>query len=108
MGLEAALVIGALVAAGSATAQNVAANKARGQARAQQAEQLTAAREAANKAKGAVVDNSGTVALDSEEALADDAIKSRANKNRLRVDRTGLSLGGSAGAKSASATGLRI
>lgn len=106
MGLETALVIGAIVAAAGATSANVSANKARAQARSQQKEQLEAAREAANKSKGAITDNTGTIALDSEEALADDAVKARSTKNRLRVDRTGLSLGGSTG--SSSGTGLKI
>lgn len=88
--------------AGSAIAQNVAANKAAAAARKTQAENLAAAKAAADKSTSATTTNAGDVSLESEEELADSAIRNKSTKNRLRVS-TGLSLG-SAGA----GTGLRI
>lgn len=94
-----------LIAAGGATAQNVASNKAAGAARNDQRLQLEAAEIAANKSTAATTKNTGDISLESEESLADAAIRNKSTKNRLRVDRTGLSLG-SPSTKSAS--GLSI
>lgn len=78
--------------AGSAIAQNVASNKAAAAARSTQAENLAAAKAAANKSTAATTTNAGEVSLQSEEELADSAIRNKSTKNRLRVS-TGLSLG---------------
>lgn len=103
-----ALISAAVAAAGAGTTAYMQ-NDARIDANKNQEKQLAAAKEAANKSTGAITSNVGTVALDSEEALADDAIKTRSKKNRLRVDRTGLSVGGTtAGSLAGSATGLKI
>ena len=92
-------------AAGSAYVQQDTARDARKQQNRLQAEQLAAAEAAANKSKAPVINNSGDVELQSTEDMQDEAIRSRSKKNRLRVDKTGLSLGGSS---SSSKTGLSI
>jgi len=83
--------------------------KARQDAAAQQASSLAAAKAAASKATAGTSSNVGEVSLQSEEELADEAIRSKSTKNRLRLDRTGLSLGAPSKPSSAkSSTGLSI
>lgn len=110
MGLETGLILlaASTLIAGTTTAvvSNQNAIAAKNQASDAQAANLAAAKAAANKATAATTGNVGTVALQSEEDLQDEAIRSRSTKNRLRVDRTGLSLGSPTTAQST--TGLRI
>ena len=92
-------------AAGTAYVSNDNAIDARSQGRKTQREQLEAAEAAANKSQAATTTNVGTVALQSEEDLGDEAIRSKSKKNRLRVDKTGLGVGSSS---SGSSTGLKL
>lgn len=101
-----ALAAVAAASAASATTSSISASKARSQAKKQQKEQLAAAEAAANKSTAATVSNTGDVDLESEESLEDEATRNKSKKNRLRVDKTGLSLGTNTGAKSS--TGLSI
>jgi hypothetical protein len=89
-------LLAAAVVAGSATTatvSNMNAIKARQEANRNQAESLAAAKAAASKATAGTTSNIGEVSLQSEEELEDAAIRSKSTKNRLRIDRTGLSLG---------------
>lgn len=102
-----ALLIGAAVAAAGAGTNAYMSQDAKRDAKKQQDETLAQAKEAANQTKGAIANNAGEVALDSAESLEDQDIKDRTKKNRLRVDRTGLSINSGASAPKSS-TGLKI
>jgi len=97
--------VAAVGAGASAYVSNDNAIDARNQAKKQQAEQLAAASAAADKSKAATITNVGTVSLQSEEDLEDEAIRGKSKKNRLRVDKTGLGVGSSS---SGSSTGLKL